>query len=43
LTVGPAIDVPHAWAGPTIATLTIALTYLATVDWWHPNNDQEQP
>lgn len=30
------IDLPQTLAAPIIAILTIALSYLATVDWTHP-------
>jgi hypothetical protein len=37
------VDIPAPLAGPVIAAITIAVAYLATIDWTHPNhNDQEQ-
>lgn len=43
MTTAP-FDIPAPLAGPVIAILTIAATFLATVNWTHPNrHDQEQP
>lgn len=34
----PPFDLPAPLAGPLIAAITIALAYLATVDWTHPKD-----
>lgn len=31
-------DLPQQYAGPVIAALATAVTYLMTVDWIHPPN-----
>jgi hypothetical protein len=36
--VTPQFDIPAPWAGVLIAALTIAVSYLATVDWIHPED-----
>ncbi|MGP3737956.1 hypothetical protein ACTWJ9_33135 (plasmid) [Streptomyces sp. GDS52] len=39
----PAPDIPAVLAGPLIAAVIIAFAYLATIDWTHPDHDQEKP
>jgi hypothetical protein len=34
----PPLDVPAPWAAVIVTVLTIAVTYLATVDWIHPED-----
>lgn len=36
----PAFDVPAPLAAVIITVVTIALTYLMTVDWTHPTEDR---
>ena len=37
------VDIPAPLAAPAIAAVIIATAYLMTIDWTHPNHDQEQP